>query len=135
MRNRAAAIILRNNQVLLMHRQKPGRDYYILPGGGVKLDESFSDACKREVIEETGLEVLGLTMVLTNFTGGAEEQYFLVRVGEGEPVLGGTEAGLNSPENAYSFDWLTETELESCNIKPEAAKRMCLSVIRKSGGG
>lgn len=131
MRNRAAAVIQRNDRILLMRRQKPGQEYYILPGGGVKLDESFSDACRREVGEETGLEVLGLTLVYTNFIGGNEEQYFLVRVGDGEPVLGGTEAKLNSPANSYSFEWLNEAELESCNLKP-AAKRLCLSVLNKA---
>lgn len=131
MRNRAAAIIQRDDRVLFMRRQKPGQEYYILPGGGVKLDESFSDACKREVIEETGLEVLGLTLVLTNFTPGKEEQYFLVRVGEGEPVLGGPEAEVNTTGNSYAFVWLSEEELQSRNLKPEAAKRLCLSVLQK----
>ena len=57
-KNRAAAIIIRDGKVLLFHRQKPGRDYYILPGGGVELEESFEEACIREVKEETGLDVL-----------------------------------------------------------------------------
>ena len=57
MKNRATAIILRNGKLLLLHRQKPGRDYYILPGGGVELDESFEEACIREVKEETGLDI------------------------------------------------------------------------------
>ncbi len=131
MRNRAAAIILRNGKILLMRRRKPGRDYYILPGGGVKLDEPFTDACIREVKEETGLDVTGLQLVFTTFTGGNEEQYFLVRVVDGEPVLGGVEAEANSPENSYTFEWLDAQALEAGNLTPPAAKRYCLEVLRK----
>jgi len=31
-------------KLLLIHRHKPGRDYYVLPGGGVEFDESFEEA-------------------------------------------------------------------------------------------
>jgi 8-oxo-dGTP diphosphatase len=130
MRNRAAAIIIREGKLLLMRRHKPGRDYYILPGGGVKLDESYPDACIREVKEETGLDVAGLQLVFTNFYRGLQEQYFLARVSEGVPILGGVEAARNSPNNAYSLEWLGEEEVEAVNLLPAAAKRYCLAVIR-----
>jgi 8-oxo-dGTP diphosphatase len=131
MRSRAAAIIVKEGKLLLMRRHKPGRDYYILPGGGVKLDESFPDACVREVKEETGLDVAGLQLVFTNFFRGQQEQYFLVRVSEGEPKLGGVEADRNSPDNTYSFEWVGEEELEEANLTPAAAKRYCLEVMKK----
>jgi ADP-ribose pyrophosphatase YjhB (NUDIX family) len=130
MRSRAAAIIIREGKMLLMRRHKPGRDYYILPGGGVKLDESFSDACVREVKEETGLDVAGLQQVFTNFYRGLQEQYFLARVSEGEPKLGGVEAERNSPDDSYSLEWVGEKEMEEVNLLPAAAKRYCLEVLR-----
>jgi 8-oxo-dGTP diphosphatase len=131
MRSRAAAIIIREGKLLLMRRHKPGRDYYILPGGGVKLDESYPDACTREVKEETGLDVAGLQLVFTNFYRGLQEQYFLARVSEGEPKLGGVEATRNSPDDAYSLEWVAEKELETLNLLPSAAKRYCLELMRK----
>ena len=132
MRSRAAAIIIRDGKLLLMRRHKPGRDYYILPGGGVKLDESFPDACTREVKEETGLDVAGLQLVFTNFYRGLHEQYFLARVSEGEPRLGGMEADRNSPDDAYSLEWVGEKELAELNLLPAAAKRYCLEVVKKN---
>ncbi len=105
MGKRATAIIIRNGTVLLMRRQKPGKDYCILPGGGVDLDESFEDACIREVKEETGLDVTSLRQVRMFYGLGEQDAYFLVSVGPGEPVLGGVEARRHSPENLYTFIW------------------------------
>jgi 8-oxo-dGTP pyrophosphatase MutT (NUDIX family) len=133
MRNRAAAIILRNGELLLIHRQKPGRDYYILPGGGVDLDESFEEACVREVKEETGLDVLGVQMVYRYFYRGSEEVYFVTRVSAGEPVLGGSEAQRQSPDNQYHFEWVTAEQLAEKNLQPLAARRICLEMMPRRG--
>ena len=132
MRNRAAAIILRNGELLLIHRQKPGRDYYILPGGGVELDESFEEACAREVKEETGLDALAMQIVYRYFYGGSEEVYFMLRVSAGEPVLGGSEAQRQSPDNQYHFEWVTAEQLAEKNLLPPAARRICLDIMQKA---
>jgi 8-oxo-dGTP pyrophosphatase MutT (NUDIX family) len=131
MRNRAAAIIIRNDTLLVLHRQKPGQDYYILPGGGVELDESFQDACIREVKEETGLDVLHLQLVHRYHSKVGEEQYFLTRIPAGEPVLGGSEAKRQSPTNIYDFEWVDQEQLEGINLLPQAARRICLEVMRR----
>jgi 8-oxo-dGTP diphosphatase len=129
MRQRAAAIILHNGSLLLIRRQRPGRDYYILPGGGVELDESFTEACIREVKEETGLDVLGLQLVRVYFNNGNEEHYFLTRVPFDDPVLGGPEAERQSPDNLYSFEWVSAEQLPYLNLLPVAARRICLEIM------
>lgn len=131
MKNRATAIILRNGELLLIRRQKPGRDYYILPGGGVELDESFEDACIREVKEETGLDVLGLQRVFKYHYRGSEEVYFVTRVPPDEPVLGGSEAERQSPTNHYSFAWVNARQLQDIHLLPAAARRICLGIMER----
>jgi 8-oxo-dGTP pyrophosphatase MutT (NUDIX family) len=131
MRNRAAAIIIQNGTLLVIHRQKPGLDYYILPGGGVELDESFQEACIREVKEETGLDVLHLQLVHRYHSKVGEEQYFLTRIPPGELVLGGSEAKRQSPTNVYAFEWVDAEQLEVINLLPVAARRICLEVVRQ----
>jgi ADP-ribose pyrophosphatase YjhB (NUDIX family) len=42
---------------LLFVRQNYGRGYWTTPGGRVEASESIRDALRREVLEETGLEV------------------------------------------------------------------------------
>jgi 8-oxo-dGTP pyrophosphatase MutT (NUDIX family) len=131
MRNRAAAIIIRDGALLLIHRRKPGRDYYILPGGGVELDESFENAVVREVKEETGLDVLGIQRLYSYKYRGSEEVYFLTRVPAGEPALGGSEALRQSPTNQYSFEWITPEQLEEINLQPPPVGRICREIMRK----
>jgi ADP-ribose pyrophosphatase YjhB (NUDIX family) len=130
-KNRAAAIIVRNGKLLLFHRQKPGRDYYILPGGGVELEESFEEACIREVKEETGLDVLSLRLASRYITQEKEENYYLTRVNPGEPILGGNEAARNSPEDSYTFVWVDAAQLAGLNLLPGAARRICLEILRQ----
>jgi ADP-ribose pyrophosphatase YjhB (NUDIX family) len=62
-----AAVIFRGEEVLLVRRgQEPAKGVWSLPGGLMELGETLSDAIKREILEETGLNVkiLGVTAVL-----------------------------------------------------------------------
>ena len=45
------------DKILLQDRVKTDWHGYALPGGHVEKDESFLDAVKREMKEETGLEI------------------------------------------------------------------------------
>jgi len=53
-----SGLIVRDGRVLLIRRGKePFKGYWSLPGGGVEPGETMREAVKREVREETGLEV------------------------------------------------------------------------------
>jgi ADP-ribose pyrophosphatase YjhB (NUDIX family) len=45
-----------NDGVLLCRHEKPGKEYWLLPGGGVHSGESLVDALRRELREELGLD-------------------------------------------------------------------------------
>jgi len=52
------AIILSDDRILLVKRKNPpGQGLWTIPGGAVELGETIKDALKREVREETGLEI------------------------------------------------------------------------------
>lgn len=53
----ARALVLHRDHVLLLHAVEPGREYYFLPGGGVRHGETLQAACVREVREETDIPV------------------------------------------------------------------------------
>lgn len=130
MRNRACAIIFRDGKLLVIHRHKPDRDYYTVPGGGVEFEESFEEACIREIKEETGFDVITLRLVRKYITLEKEENYFLAQVPMGEPVLGGGEAKRQSLENQYVFEWVDAEQLKKINLLPEAARKICLEVYQ-----
>ena len=50
-----SALIFDKQRILLTHRRDI--DWWNLPGGGMELGETVEEAVKREVLEETGLEV------------------------------------------------------------------------------
>ena len=55
----SAAVVRKDDRILLGKRGKqPGYGKWVLPGGGVDFLESYRDAAKREIWEETGLEVV-----------------------------------------------------------------------------
>ena len=55
-RIRVSAILRRENRILLVRQEKPGREYWLLPGGGVNAGESLVDALFREISEEIGID-------------------------------------------------------------------------------
>lgn len=55
----SAAVVRKDDRILLGKRGKqPGFGKWVLPGGGVDFLESYKDTVKREIREETGLEVI-----------------------------------------------------------------------------
>ena len=55
----AGAIVFDEDRLLLVRYASPsGTSYLVAPGGGVLIDEGTRHAAAREVLEETGLEIL-----------------------------------------------------------------------------
>jgi ADP-ribose pyrophosphatase YjhB (NUDIX family) len=117
-------VILGPDGVLLIRRAKPPRQgQWSLPGGAQKLGETVFEAARREVLEETGLdvEILGLGDVLDSIlpddAGNIRYHYTLVDVvavaiGHKPPVSGSDaeEVAWMALEDIAGLGLWTETE-------------------------
>ena len=55
-RIRVSALLEWRDRILLCRHEKPGKEYWLLPGGGVNSGESLVEALGRELAEEIGIE-------------------------------------------------------------------------------
>ncbi len=92
-------MVFRDDTVLLVRRGKePGFGEWSVPGGAVEVGETLEEALRRELREETGIEVeiLGLSAVLERIFPDVEEKIsyhyvlldFLCRYASGDPRPG-----------------------------------------------
>jgi 8-oxo-dGTP diphosphatase len=79
------ALIFEGHEILLVERAKePLKGYWSLPGGIVEAGEKLEDAIRREVREETALEIEPLAMfeiferIIPNAEGRPEYHYVLI---------------------------------------------------------
>ncbi len=89
------AVTTRGDEVLLVRRShEPSRGLWSIPGGLVELGEAVRDALKREVLEETGLEVEGedllgvIDKIVYDDKGAVRFHYVLIDF-QAHPVAGG----------------------------------------------
>jgi ADP-ribose pyrophosphatase YjhB (NUDIX family) len=55
-RIRVSALLRWRGRILLCRQEKPGKEYWLLPGGGVDSGETLVEALQRELEEELGIE-------------------------------------------------------------------------------
>ncbi len=112
-----SALIKEGDRILLVKRgAEPGRGCWALPGGLLELGEDLEAAVRREVREETGLEVdpLDVVAVQQYIEGNVRYHYVLItfecRVRSGSPRAGSDAADVSwfGLEDALSLR-LTDT--------------------------
>jgi inorganic pyrophosphatase len=125
MRDRATIFIIDKNgkdgcgTILLIHRLKDGKEYYVVPGGGIEPDETGAQAAVREAKEETGLDVILGEKIGENKTAEGCEYFYIAKSWSGTPALGGPEAQRQSPTNNYKLEWMPIEKLDDINLRKE----------------
>jgi 8-oxo-dGTP pyrophosphatase MutT (NUDIX family) len=132
-RQRAAVIILAADQVLLIHRFKHDREYYIIPSGGIEPGETLEQAALREIQEETGLEIELDRKLWEYLNQGHPETYFLVTRFSGTLGLGGPELAEQSAENIFHLEWIKLSEVMGLPLKPTFIKEKLFEKFGRVG--
>jgi 8-oxo-dGTP diphosphatase len=129
MTDRASALILYRKKILLIFRQRDGIEYYVVPGGGVEINETIREACIREVREETGLKVKNLIFVGNINNRGRIEHYFLTHVFPGKAKIGFPESARQKDNNRFTLVWVPINEILTLNIVPSEALKLIEKAI------
>ena len=119
-RRRATIFILDRGRILLIHRRKNGREYYVIPGGGIEPGETEIQAAVREAKEETGLAIVPGEKIGEITTAEGHEYLYLAASWTSAPALGGPEAERRSPANDYLLEWLPIERLNGIDINKDA---------------
>lgn len=120
--DRAVSVAFHGDTLLVVGRQKDGRVYCVLPGGGVEPGEAPEVAVLRELAEETGVVGTVLRPLWTVEHHDRRAHYFLVAVEPGPLNVGGPEAPLQSTTNVYAPKWLPLSLLEADNLQPASMR-------------
>jgi predicted acetyltransferase/8-oxo-dGTP pyrophosphatase MutT (NUDIX family) len=126
---RAVAVVVRGAKLLVMARRLDGREYAVLPGGGIEPGETPERAAVRELAEECSLTGTAVRRLFEGDHGGRPATYVLVDVPEGEPVLGGPEALAQSEDDHYQPLWATAAELPMLGLLPEGIAELVHSEV------
>jgi ADP-ribose pyrophosphatase YjhB (NUDIX family) len=112
------ALIFEGGRILLAQRGKaPLMGQWSLPGGLVETGESLKSAVRREVLEETGLEVKPLGVleiferIMRNASGSAEYHYVLL-----DYICRVTGGTLCAGDDACRVEWFECRALKDLDI-------------------
>lgn len=126
----AAAVVIKNNQVLLVKRgAAPNQGLWAVPGGSVELGETLQQAAEREVREETGLivkagEPIHIFDYIENDHSGSIRFHYVIVDLAAEYVSG----DLKAADDATDARWFYAEEFEEMNVSSTTA-----ALLRKIG--
>jgi 8-oxo-dGTP diphosphatase len=107
------AVIQKNSQILLIERKKePFKGYLVLPGGFVNEGERVEDAAKREVKEETSLDIVLLEILGVYSEPGRDPRgHVMSTVFIGKISKRSYKADAIAQDDAAAIEWLNIDEV------------------------
>lgn len=136
MRKAVRAVVVKDEELLVMHRSKFGHEYYTLIGGGIDFGETAEQSLLREIKEETGIEVKNERLVFVEHAGdpfGVQYIYHCDYV-SGEPKLpsGSIEAQIGKAgKNLYTPMWLPINDLPKTPFLSETLKQTLIKTFQE----
>lgn len=115
------AIIIEDNKLLTMFRRKIKNDgsvkeYYVIPGGGLEEGETLEENVIRELKEEFNVDIEVVKFLGTEEYDETIANYFLCKIVNGTPKLGGEELERMTPQNYYEIKYIDLREIDCYDI-------------------
>jgi ADP-ribose pyrophosphatase YjhB (NUDIX family) len=136
-RKAVRAIIIKDNKLLVMHRNKFGHQYYTLVGGGIKSGETPQHTLVREIREETSLHATHARHVFTEEAGDpyGTQYIFLCAVADNDGTVKllptADEAHINAlGKNLHTPMWLPLQDLPNVPFRSERLKEKILHGLK-----
>jgi 8-oxo-dGTP diphosphatase len=130
---RAAVVVLQDDQIALLERNRRGTRYFVFPGGGVDKGETPEQAAAREADEELGLQVTVSRMIAEVSYQGMPQYFFLAEVtggifgsGHGKEMS----SAANSDQGSYRPCWIPVAELTTLPVLPSIIARYIYNACR-----
>ncbi|KKQ28204.1 MAG: hypothetical protein US42_C0001G0055 [Candidatus Magasanikbacteria bacterium GW2011_GWC2_37_14] len=129
--DRAAGIIIKDNKILVIKRNKYGEEFYIFPGGTVEKGEKLKETAIREIKEETNLTcTLQKTKPLfyeDKIDGKKIYHYFIDKCTGTAKIKSNSEEFIRNKEgNTYELVWIDLLELKNIELHPIEIKKELL---------
>lgn len=137
-RTRSAAIVIKNNQALVMHRINNGKEYYVFPGGGVEEGETKEDTAIRETQEEMSVKIeiqkLLYHIHYQSDTRESEQYFYLAKYISGTPQLGpGNElTAVENGKSVYEPMWVELDKIGNLIVYPAEVKDWLLEDLKNN---
>lgn len=123
MKNTGRALVVRDNQLLLMFRYYHGSVYFTIPGGKQDGNENIEQTTKREVMEETSIEIKLHERLSEVYDAEKDKTHhlFLAEYIQGVPKLGEDiemKQMDEDPDNFYKPMWVNIEDIKNQVLIP-----------------
>lgn len=128
-RNAARAIVIQNQNILVVKVKEPYGECYFLPGGGQEFGENLRDTVHRECLEELGVEVEVGSMLFVREYIGKNHQFaqYDQKIHQMEYIFDchlkdpdqEIKTGINPDEGQIGVEWIPLKDLNQFNFYPK----------------
>ncbi|WP_440119570.1 NUDIX domain-containing protein [Paenibacillus sp. QZ-Y1] len=128
-RNSAKALIIKDGKMLATKLNDNGDVFYSLPGGSQNAGETLTDAVKREVAEEIGVDVepLSLKFVIEGVYGEALHRVDLVFLCQYAGIL--EDSAVQGNQDQVGYEWLEIKDITQQPLYPAKLRKQILRLF------